>query len=513
MALLFLALFLASASAAPVQGDRVTALDIYVAQPDSNYNYTVQNGTVSAVYWKGTVIKMYSQMWLTPADWNRGNPNTSDALWWHWMLMIIPEKLNPAHLDTAVLWITGGSNNNGPPTNPYTEDNELTAAIAMDLGVVGCALYQIPNQPLYFTDEVPPQARSEDAMIAWTWKHFLEQPGSPSTLTWESEWPARLPMTKGAVRAMDTITDIRKGQQTITKWLVAGASKRGWTTWTTALVDDRVIAAVPIVLDVLHMVPSLHHMWRAYGGWTFAFSDYYNVNLTMHIDTVQFEWLCEIVDPFYYLADSKRLLMPKLAINAAGDEFLQGDNDQYWWDSMPQPKYRQICQNAEHSEITGIPNIMHDVAAWGNALLDNMLQPNFTWTIDPVDGHITVVNDPSIAKPINVTMWHAPSYFRHGLRDWRLAGGNDPTLPQLVLWSKTQLSETSPGSNTWIASQPMPESGWMGFFVEVFYDGPPPYWNQTLTTQYRLTTQTSYIPVNVWPFPDCYGVGCYGTLV
>lgn len=33
--------------------------------------------------------------------------------------------------------------------------------------------------------------------------------------------------------------------------MVAGGSKRGWTTWTTAAVDKRVFAAIPIVMDML----------------------------------------------------------------------------------------------------------------------------------------------------------------------------------------------------------------------------------------------------------------------
>ena len=35
--------------------------------------------------------------------------------------------------------------------------------------------------------------------------------------------------------------------------MVAGASKRGWTTWTTMAVDKRVFAAIPIVMDILSM--------------------------------------------------------------------------------------------------------------------------------------------------------------------------------------------------------------------------------------------------------------------
>jgi len=325
------------------------------------------------------------------------------------------------------------------------------------MGVVGAALYQIPNQPIYFTDDPSGKGRSEDAMIAWTWHHFLDEPD-------QSDWLARLPMTKASVRAMDTLADFLKEKQTVTKFIVSGASKRGWTTWTVGLTDDRVIAIIPIVLDVLHMIPSLHHMWRAYGGWTFAFQDYYNVNLTKYIDSSQFEWLCSIEDPYYYLPDTTRLLMPKLVINAAGDEFLQGDNDQYWWDEMPEPKFRQICEDAEHSEVTGIPGIMGNIAAWGNAFFQGVSWPRFNWTIDDTDGHITVYNDGSITRPINVSMWYAPSYFRHGLRDWRLVGGYDPSLPQPVIWRQESVPETAPNSNIWIAKQPMPETGWMGFF-------------------------------------------------
>jgi len=456
---------------------------------------------------------MTSQKWLTPQDWNRGPSDTNpNALWWHWMVLVVPDKLDPKHTDVAFLWITGGSNNNGPPTDPYSEDNSILAALCMDMGVVGAVLYQIPNQPIYFTDENPPKGRSEDAFIAWTWNHFLQQPGAPNTLTWESEWLARLPMTKGAVKAMDTVQNLIPA---VKHFVVAGASKRGWTTWTTGLTDARVVAIIPIVLDVLHMIPSLHHMWRAYGGWTYTFKDYYAVNLTQHLDDDQFLMLSQIEDPYYYIQDPTRFLMPKLVINAVGDEFLQNDNDFYWWDVMPrgQGLFRQMCQNAEHSEATGIPNIMHDISAWGNAWLQGAQWPNFTWTIDPNDGHITVFNDPTKGRPINVTLWYANNYHVHGNRDWRFFGGYPTQTFQPVFWKHMSLPETTPGSNVWLAYMIPPTVGWMGFFVEVFYDGPAPFYDQKKVSQYRLTTQVSLIPKNKWPYPDCYGYGCYGELM
>ena len=68
-------------------------------------------------------------------------------------------------------------------------------------------------------------------------------------------------MTKSAVRAMDTVTSLVLSTSgnalTVDKFVVAGGSKRGWTTWTTAVVDPRVIAIAPIVIDMLNVSDSV----------------------------------------------------------------------------------------------------------------------------------------------------------------------------------------------------------------------------------------------------------------
>lgn len=56
-----------------------------------------------------------------------------------------------------------------------------------------------------------------------------------------AEWLLRLPMTKAVVKTMDAVEmyiNKTKGNN-IQHWAVAGASKRGWTTWTTAAVSRR----------------------------------------------------------------------------------------------------------------------------------------------------------------------------------------------------------------------------------------------------------------------------------
>jgi PhoPQ-activated pathogenicity-related protein len=133
---------------------------------------------------------------------------------------------------------------------PKPTDNfvELTSMFAVATGTIGADLQQIPNAPILFKKDPSQKSRTEDAIIAWTWKEFLENTNDPYIL-------ARLPMTKAAVRgksclfcwfellnfifyeAMDAVTDLTAelGVANLKKFMVAGASKRGWTTWTTVM--------------------------------------------------------------------------------------------------------------------------------------------------------------------------------------------------------------------------------------------------------------------------------------
>lgn len=68
--------------------------------------------------------------------------------------------------------------------------------------------------------------RTEDALIAWGWKKFIENTADPKVLF-------RFPMTKAVSKAMDTIQNFIKENHhfEIKKFMLAGKSKRGWTTW------------------------------------------------------------------------------------------------------------------------------------------------------------------------------------------------------------------------------------------------------------------------------------------
>ena len=185
-----------------------TALDRYVHAPDPAYryelidNHTADDGTTY-------LLKFTSQSWLTAAEVNQTN-------WWHWLIIHRPKEVTS---DTALLFITGGNNKDGKQPKP--DDSMKRIADATRSVVV--QLRQVPNQPLIFHNDG--QERVEDDLIAYGWDKFLR--GG------RDEWLARLPMTKSAVRAMDTVTDFlgkaERGSLKIDKFVVAGGSKRGRT--------------------------------------------------------------------------------------------------------------------------------------------------------------------------------------------------------------------------------------------------------------------------------------------
>jgi PhoPQ-activated pathogenicity-related protein len=170
-----------------------TALDRYVAAPDTNYHYQVVREIPKAKHTE-YLVDMTSQQWLTT---NEVDP----PLWKHWLWILKPKEIKHS---TALLFISGGNNNKPAPQNP---DGKLVR-IAEESESVVVELRMIPNQPLTFAGDK--EGRVEDSLVAYTWDKFLR--------TGDEKWPARLPMTKSAVRAMDTVSDLLiKPQQGGTK--------------------------------------------------------------------------------------------------------------------------------------------------------------------------------------------------------------------------------------------------------------------------------------------------------
>lgn len=516
---------------ARVPADQATPLDEYVAADDSVYTwYDTGYTNITGGGWKGHLINLTSCKWLTEAE-------VGDrTVWTHQLVIIVPDTIKDP--DHGFVWITGGENGNPSPPKVLSEDVILAASLATGAGVVSASLFQIPNQPIYYADDPLKKRRIEDAMIAFGWKKQIDainagEAGNP-------QWLARLPMTKSVVRAMDTVTAFaanstlyhdavargvaaghfsaeRVAAATGTgpsKFVIAGASKRGWTTWTTAAVDKRVVAQIPMVMDALHVSHFMHRMWMSYGGWSFALEDYYALNITVDFDTKGVTYLESVVDPASYI---DRYTMPKLVVDATGDEFFMMDDDKPYWAVLPEPKKRLMVQNAEHSLATGLFEVLDSVVAFVAGVITDQKMPELHWVVSPDGSNITMTTD---TTPTSVHMWVANTSAGHhtpGTRDFRLLTAQDPckSIPvaghclNLYFFEKTSLSPTSGNSMEYVAKVPIPGEGegWTAFLIEATYKSP-----FATDSTYTFTTQASMVPLTL-PFPDCTGEACLGTLV
>ncbi len=428
-----------------------TDLDRYIARVDTNYTWHVassgkSNGATV------TAIDLVSQAWLTTNEVNR-------TLWRHWLLVVQPDEV--AH-DTALLFIGGGSNKDGNPPKP----GEQLLQIAKQTKSVVAELRMVPNQPLIFGNDS--RERVEDDLIAYTWDKFLR--------TGESRWLARLPMTKAAVRAMDTVTAFcaspEGGGRSIGQFLVAGGSKRGWTTWTTAAADRRVVAIVPIVIDLLNIVPSFKHHFRAYGFYAPAVQEYVDMGIMDWMGTKEFDRLLKIVEPYEY---RDRLTMPKLIVNACGDQFFLPDSSQFYFDDLTGVKYLRYVPNTDHS-LKG-SDAWFTLLAWHDAILNQRALPQFSWNLSEKEIQVT----PATA-PTEVRLWQATNPIA---RDFRVE-----TLG--AVWTSTVLSPDAAGNYTGRVATPA--RGWTAFLVELTFDlgGPAPL---------KLTTPVRVTPAAL-PFPE-----------
>jgi len=406
-----------------------TALDRYVATPDPSYAWkVVRDLPVEGA--TATLLEMTSQRWLTEQEVER-------PLWTHWISVVRPEQVAS---DVALLFITGGSNGRQPPARPPA----WLVEAARDTGTVTAELRLVPNQPVVFKDDPARKPRVEDDFIAYTWNKFLR--------TGDERWPARLPMTKSAVRAMDAVTEFAAsangGAATIKRFVVSGASKRGWTTWTTAAVDKRVVAIVPAVIDMLNVEPSFVHHWQAYGAWSEAVDDYVQHGIMDWMGTSEFRQLMRIEEPYEY---RDRLTLPKLLLNASGDEFFLPDSSRFYFNELRGEKHLRYVPNASHSLDKS--DALASVQAFYMTIVTGAARPEVKWTFEP-DGSIKLVTS---QRPDDVKVWRAVNpdarNFRHD-----------------AIGAAYQSAPLTPsGPNTWIARVPQPSRGWTAFFVETSF--------------------------------------------
>lgn len=434
----------------------LTAIDRYVAAPDPSYKWnlvstqTVAGGTLF-------VIDLTSQTWLRPEEVNR-------PVWQHWLSVFKPDGVTT---NKAMLFIAGGGNGGEAPK----KIDPMLVAVASATKSVVIELKQIPNQPLIFHGDGKP--RVEDDLIGYTWDQYIK--------TGDERWPARGPMTKSVVRAMDTVESFMKsdagGKMEVNQFVVAGGSKRGWTTWMSAAVDKRVVAIAPLVIDVLNLDVSMRHHYAAYGFWAPAIDEYVDHRIMQRRDNKAYKALMQIEDPFAY---RDRLTIPKCIVNATGDQFFLPDSSQFYYDELPGEKHLCYFPNTDHSLKDS--NAVQTLTAFHHTIVHGTPRPEFIWKFTDKNK----VQVQCKTQPKRVVLWQA---LNSEARDFRV-----DTIGKA--YKPTELREVADG--IFESQLVVPDKGWQASFVQCEFDvgAPVPLY---LSTSVKVLPET--LPFLSKPIP------------
>jgi PhoPQ-activated pathogenicity-related protein len=393
---LAVASLVAPVSATSPTADReANTLAAYLANEDDTYHWVKHDeGRVGAA--------SYVELILTSQTWR-------EAPWRHQLFVIRPGILDQ---DTkhALLFIAGGKwvEPDGDGGEDLPSDALLFAGLAAWLRTPIAVLRQVPHQPLF-------DGKTEDALIAFTFDRYLA--------TLDPEWPLLLPMVKSAVRAMDAVQELSAAEWGlgIERFTVAGASKRGWTTWLTGAVDDRVAAIAPMVFDMLNMTEQLEHQEAVWGELSEQLADYVALGLPERLHTEAGRKLEAIVDPYRY---RELLTQPKLIILGTNDPYWPMDALNLYWDDLQGPKHILYVPNGTHSldslfryaRLAGSLRALHERVGAGERL------PEPQWRFDERAGRLALIVTSDL-EPLRITAWTATSDTRD-FRDarWRAHG-------------------------------------------------------------------------------------------
>lgn len=356
--------------------------------------------------------------------------------WTHELSLFVPGNVG-AGATTALYWIDGGSARGVPATGAAVEPSSALrtlAPIATAAGLPAAVIRQVPYQPMF-------SGLQEDDLIAHTFTEFAR--------TGDGTWPLLLPMVKAAVAGMDAVVALAADRALdIGRFVVTGASKRGWTTWLAAAADDRVVGIVPLVIDMLALDRHLRLQVESFGGLSEQLEPYAVRGIDKLLATDRGGELIEIVDPFRY---RDRLGLPKL--------IALGTNDPYWplgavdlyRDELPGPHWVSYCPNAGH----GLPilRIAGLVVAMGRHASGAEPLPKLSWRF-AADGDGEACLLRAEGAPERITLWQAAA----PTRDFRQAK-----------WSATEVADRGP---EWRIPLATGREGWTAAFVELHYARP-----------------------------------------
>jgi PhoPQ-activated pathogenicity-related protein len=335
-----------------------------------------------------------------------------DIPWRHDVVLVVPDGRR--HTDLALLSVVADAG-----------DTADARRIARRAGVTVAVVGGVPNQPLL-------GGRFEDDLVAETFARYLS--------TGDGEWPLLLPMTKAATWAMNVVQTVDPDVQ---RFVVSGASKRGWTTWLAGAFDARVAGIVPLVFDNLRFDAQLRNQMEVWGRYSPMIGDYTGRGLARATDTPRGRALAEDVDPWSH---RNRLVRPrKLLVHGTNDPYWALDAIRLYWNDLGGEKSVLYVPNGGHG-IAGSSSVVAATAAFVARVASSRPMP--TLTAARVDATVHV----SVSEPARaVRVWRAESSSRD-FRDarWASVPGNR-------------------AADAWTIDLPRHEGGFVAYFADATF--------------------------------------------
>ncbi len=402
------------------------ALQHYLHNGDTTFHWVVKDSfSVGSV--KGYDILLTSQHW-------------HQYIWKHQLTIFSPEK---NEYDGALLFITGGHNDKktlAPRwSDPSKALNRAIGQLAEKNNAIVAIIHQVPNEPLF-------DSLVEDQIISYTLHRYQED-------TSDYSWPLLFPMVKSAVRAMDVVQYFAKNKlhHPVYRFVVSGASKRGWTTWLTGANDPRVTAIGPMVIDILNMPVNLKHQMDAYGSYSVEIQDYVKLGIVQGLTSPSGQALIEMIDPYSY---RKRLTMPKMLFMGTNDPYWVIDNVKNYLPEIPGMNLINYTSNAGHGLNDG-KVAFPALSAFFGITMAHGKYPKCSWTTKTDDQGVQVAIEASKDILLGAKVWYANSKDK----DFRDEKFNSRTL-QVKHRSKFEVHEN------------FPSSGYRAFYIELTYKNP-----------------------------------------
>jgi PhoPQ-activated pathogenicity-related protein len=389
----------------------------YVSRDDGAFAWVREGKTETPLGATIHELRLTSQRW-------------KGITWRHTLLVVQPSKVTS---DVAVLVVSGGNTE----SRGDTQTRLIATTIAAQIQAIVAVLFAVPNQPLF-------DGLTEDNLIAHTFVKVLE--------TGDKEWACLLPMTKSAVKAMDAIQQFAEKELGIkvNGFVVTGASKRGWTTWLTAVADPkRVKGIAPIVYDNLNIPAQMRHQREVFGGFSEQIREYEERGLLdLVVGNGKAQEIVQLVDPYFY---RERLMMPKLIINGTNDRYWALDAANFYFYDLPGEKHILYVPNAGHGLEGGLDRVLRTLTAFFNRVAGRIAFPKLQWQWKQEGNSMTLViwSEP---KPKEVLIWTAKA----PTKDFRDAKWSSQTINDADGEFKFTLNP--------------PEQGFAAAFAELVYE-------------------------------------------